>query len=510
MSRLSIFSEAESAKYQHKGTAISLGCAKLDGEVIPGFKVDIPLSTFNRHGLIAGATGTGKTKTIQVIAEQLSQNGVPCLLMDVKGDMSGLAAEGASNPKIAERMKMMNLEWKPASFPVEMLTISGEKGVRMRSTALEFGPVLFSKILELNDTQAGVVSLVFKYCDDNRIPLLDLKDFKKTLQYLTNEGKDEIEKEYGRISTASTSTIIRKVIEIEQQSAEMFFGEPSFDPDDLMRIDNNGRGYLNIIRLTDIQDKPKLFSTFMLSLLAEIYATFPEEGDLEQPKLVLFIDEAHLIFKEASNALLSQIESIIKLIRSKGVGVFFCTQSPVDIPRPVLAQLGLKIQHALRAFTAQDRKDIKQVAENYPLSNFYKTDELLTQLGIGEALVTALNEKGIPTPLVHCMLHAPQSRMDVLTAAESDEIVNRSGLVSKYNKEIDRESAFEILNEKLKATAVSAPSSAPAGQPSTLERTLSSTVGKTVLRTAAVVLTRSLLGALGVTGSSGRKRKGFF
>ncbi len=254
MSRLSTFTVSESSKYKHSGAAISLGCAKLDGEVIPDFKIDIPLSTFNRHGLIAGATGTGKTKTIQVIAEQLSQNGVPCLLMDVKGDMSGLAAVGASNPKIEERMKLMNLEWKPSAFPVELLTISNEKGVRLRSTVLEFGPVLFSKILELNDTQAGVVSLVFKYCDDHQIPLLDLKDFKKTLQYLTNEGKEEIEKEYGRISTASTSTIIRKVIEIEQQGAELFFGEPSFDPDDLMRIDENGRGYLNIIRLVDIQD----------------------------------------------------------------------------------------------------------------------------------------------------------------------------------------------------------------------------------------------------------------
>jgi hypothetical protein len=508
MSRLSTFTETESARYKHAGPAISLGCAKLDGEVIPDFKVDIPLSTFNRHGLIAGATGTGKTKTIQVIAEQLSKNGVPCLMMDVKGDMSGIAASGTLNPKIEERMKLMGLEWKPEAFPAEMLSISNEKGVRMRSTVLEFGPVLFSKILELNDIQSGVVSMVFKYCDDNQIPLLDLKDFKKTLQYLTNEGKEEIEKEYGKISTASTSTIIRKVVEIEQQGAEMFFGEPSFDPDDLMRIDENGRGYMNIIRLTDIQDKPKLFSTFMLSLLAEIYATFPEEGDLEQPKLVLFIDEAHLVFKEASSALLSQIESIIKLIRSKGVGIFFCTQSPVDIPRPVLAQLGLKVQHALRAFTAQDRKDIKQVAENYPLSDYYKTDELLTQLGIGEAIVTALNEKGVPTPLVHCMLRAPQSRMDVLTPDEISQIVNFSSLVKKYNQVMDRESAFEILSEKIK-TAPAAAASAPAQEHSALEKMLSSTVGKTVMRTAAVVLTRSLLGALGLTGST-RRRKGLF
>jgi DNA helicase HerA-like ATPase len=409
------FIESVNAGYTCKGDYIVLGGGVLHGESVPGVHVKIPLKTLNRHGLIAGATGTGKTKTLQGLVEALSRKGVPCLLMDVKGDLSGVAASGEPNTKIDERHHKIGVPWLPESFPVEFLTISNEKGARLRATVSEFGPVLFSKILELNDTQGGVVSLVFKYCDDNELPLLDLKDFKKALQFLTNEGKVEIEKEYGRISSASTSTIIRKIIEIEQQGAEIFFGERSFDPDDLTRIDEKGRGYLNIIRLTDIQDKPKLFSTFMLSLLAEIYATFPEEGDVEQPKLAIFIDEAHLIFNEASDALLNQIETIIKLIRSKGVGVFFCTQQPTDVPDSVLAQLGLKIQHSLRAFTAKDRKTIKSVAENYPLSDFYKTEDLLTHLGIGEALVTALSEKGVPTPLVHTLLCAPSSRMDVLT-----------------------------------------------------------------------------------------------
>jgi len=321
----------------------------------------------------------------------------------------------------------------------------------LRATVSEFGPVLFSRILSLNDVQAGVVAVIFKYCDDSKMPLLDLKDIKKVINYITEEGKDEIEEHYGKISTATTGTILRKIIELEQQGGDLFFGEMSFDINDLMRIDANGKGYINIIRLTDIQDKPKLFSTFMLSLLAEIYQQMPEQGDSGQPELVIFIDEAHLIFNEASKALLEQIESIVKLIRSKGIGIFFVTQNPMDVPSGVLAQLGLKVQHALRAFTANDRKAIKMTAENYPLSDYYKTDETLTNLGIGEALVTALNEKGIPTPLAATMMRAPMSRMDVLTTAEIDDINAKSKLVRKYSEVIDRESAYEMLNKKIEA-----------------------------------------------------------
>jgi DNA helicase HerA-like ATPase len=329
------------------------------------------------------------------------------------------------------------------------MSLSKQNGVRLRATVSEFGPVLFSRILDLNDTQAGVVAVIFKYCDDKQMPLLDLKDIKKVINYITEEGKEEIAASYGKISTATTGTILRKIIELEQQGGDLFFGELSFETDDLMRIDENGKGYVNIIRLTDIQDKPKLFSTFMLSLLAEIYQKMPEKGDAEQPELVIFIDEAHLIFNEASKVLLEQIETIVKLIRSKGVGIYFVTQNPMDVPSGVLAQLGLKIQHALRAFTANDRQAIKKTADNYPTSQYYKTDELLTSLGIGEALVTALNEKGIPTPLVATMMRAPQSRMDILTPSEIDEINNKSKLVKKYVEEIDRESAFEILNKKI-------------------------------------------------------------
>lgn len=435
--------------YTTKGDYITVGAGMLDGETITNAFIKIPLKTLNRHGLIAGATGTGKTKTLQVLAENLSDKGIPVLLMDLKGDLSGIAQPSPGHPKIDERHEKIGLPFEAKGFPVEILSLSEQDGVRLRATVSEFGPVLLSRILDLSVTQEGIVAVVFKYCDDNKLPLLDLKDFKKVLQYATGEGKEEFQKAYGRISTSSTGTILRKIIELEQQGADIFFGEKSFDVEDLVRIDENGRGYVNIIRLTDIQDRPKLFSTFMLSLLAEIYSTFPEQGDSERPELVLFIDEAHLIFDNASKALLDQIESIVKLIRSKGIGLYFVTQNPTDVPDDVLAQLGLKVQHALRAFTAKDRKAIKLTAQNYPISEFYDTAEVLTSLGTGEALVSALDEKGRPTPLAATMMRAPMSRMDILTDAELKDVLDQSKLIKKYNEEIDRESAYEILNEKI-------------------------------------------------------------
>lgn len=451
MSKKEDFIQQINNGYSSKGDSIVLGGAILDNEALPNTFVKIPLKTLNRHGLIAGATGTGKTKTIQVLSEQLSSFGIPVLMMDIKGDFSGVAKEGEEKDFIKERHAKINIPYSVSSFPVELMSLSEQEGVRLRSTVSEFGPVLFSRILDLNDTQAGVISVIFKYCDDNKMPLLDLKDIKKVINYITDEGKDEIEESYGKISTSTTGTILRKIIELEQQGADLFFGELSFEIDDLLRIDENGKGYINIIRLTDIQDKPKLFSTFMLSLLAEIYQQMPEKGDADQPELVIFIDEAHLIFNEASKTLLEQIETIVKLIRSKGIGVYFITQNPMDIPSGVLAQLGLKIQHALRAFTANDRQAIKQSADNYPTSEYYKTDEVLTSLGIGEAFVTALSEKGIPTPLVATMMRAPMSRMDILTDTEIKEINSNSKLVKKYSEVLDRESAYEILNKKIEA-----------------------------------------------------------
>ena len=449
MDRKEVFFDHIVEGYKTKGDYLVFGSAMLDGETVKDAFVKVPLKTLNRHGLIAGATGTGKTKSLQVMAENLSEKGIPVLLMDIKGDLSGLAKPSPGHPKIDERHAAIGLPFDAKKFPVEILTISEQNGVRLRATVSEFGPVLLSRILDLSDTQSGIVSIIFKYCDDHKLPLLDLKDFRKVLQFATEEGKDEIQSEYGRISTASTGAILRKIIEIDQQGGDLFFGERSFDVKDLVRTNEEGKGIISILRLTDIQDKPKLFSTFMLQLLAEVYATFPEQGDSGKPELVIFIDEAHLIFDEASKALLSQIESIIKLIRSKGIGIFFVTQNPKDVPEDVLAQLGLKIQHALRAFTAKDRKAIKLAAENYPDSAYYDVDKTLTQLGIGEAFISVLNEKGIPTPLAATMMRAPMSRMDILSNSEIKQQIENSRLFYKYNETIDRDSAYEILNEKI-------------------------------------------------------------
>ena len=507
--------------YTFKGESMILGGAMLDGICQHETFIRLPLKMFNRHGLIAGATGTGKTKTLQIIAEQLSAYGVPSLVMDVKGDLSGIAAKSPGHPKIDERHEQIGLPFIPGTSPVEFLSLSDEKGIRLRATVSEFGPVLFSKILGLNDIQTGIIAVIFKYCDDNDLPILDLDDIKKVMQFISSEGKEEMEAEYGKISSSSLGTILRKIVELEQQGADQFFGEPSFDVADLCKQNEAGKGIVSVLRLTDIQDKPKLFSTFMLQLLAEIYSTFPESGDLDKPKLVLFIDEAHLVFDEASKALLEQIEVIVKLIRSKGIGVFFITQNPDDIPDEVLSQLGMKVQHALRAFTAKDRKAIIKAAENYPLSDFYETDKVITELGIGEAFVTSLNEKGIPTPLVHTFLRAPQSRMDILTEREIDDIVSYSDLVKKYNQTIDRESAYELLSAKLedardeeRAQSIERDYKeadtmrrSRKREKSTFEKVLNSTTTRQIGRTVARELTRGLLGVLGVKTTRRRRKR---
>lgn len=518
MDRTEQFKAIIDKDYTFKGESFIMGAPKLDGAVIQDSYIRIPLKTLNRHGLIAGATGTGKTKSLQVIAESLSEASVPVVLLDIKGDLSGLAKPGVENKIIQERYSLMKLDYEPTAFPVELLTISNEPGVRLRATVIEFGPILMSKILGLNDNQSGLLSLIFKYCDDNHLPLIDLKDFIKVLQYVGDQGKADIEKDYGKIASVSLGTILRKVIELQQQGADLFFGEPSFDVEDLMRMDSQGRGKINIIRVTDMQDRPKLFSTFLLQMLAELYANCPEVGDLDKPKLVLFIDEAHLIFQEASSALMQQIETVIKLIRSKGIGIFFCTQNPTDVPPSVLSQLGFKLQHALRAFTAKDRKSIKSMAENFPSSTFYQTDELLTQMGTGEALITCLNEKGMPTALVYTLLGSPRSSMNILSDEEIDSLVKLSKLTATYNREIDRESAYEILSDKInrmekeamqetqrkEQEKIDRPSrdsgttrrTSTRKQKSTLETILGSSATRQAVRTFTTTLTRGLLGIL--------------
>lgn len=489
--------------YAFKGASFFIGSGMLAGEVIPEAKISIPLKTMNRHGLIAGATGTGKTKTLQLLAEGLSDASVGVLMMDVKGDLSGIAAPGELNKIIEERYGRMQATWKPNAYPVEFLSLSEEKGTRLKATVTEYGATLLSKVLDLNDNQSGLLAMLFKYADDNQLPILDLKDLVKLLQYASDQGNEEISQLYGNISKASVGTILRKVIELQNQGADHIFGERSFDVNDLMRISGDGRGMISILRVTDIQDKPKLFSTFMLQLLAELYATLPEVGDMDQPKLVMFIDEAHLIFNEASKELLQQIENVVKLIRSKGVGVIFCTQNPQDIPASVLGQLGLKIQHALRAFTANDRKAIKTASENYPTSEFYKVDEAITHLGIAEAFVTLLNEKGIPSPLVHAYLGSPASRMNILSEQEITDVVSRSQIAGKYNEAVDSESAYELLAAKIEAnvrqeenvntTANASKAGRPKKEePGFFEKMLNSAAGKQAQRT----VTRTLLGAL--------------
>ncbi len=495
------FIQELSTRYTPKGEFITLGKGMFNGEVITEVGVTIPLKTINRHGLIAGATGTGKTKTVQVFAEQLSHHGIPSLVLDIKGDFSGIAEPGTENTIIKERYAKTQLPYEAQSFPVELMSISGEKGVKLRATVTEFGPLLLSKILDLNDTQSSIMSIVFKYSDDKGLPLIDLEDLKKLLQYLTDndQGKADLKSNYGAISPASLGAILRSIVALEQQGATEFFGEPSFDVHDLLQT-RDGKGVVNILRVGNIQSQPQLFSTFMLSLFAEIYMTFPEEGDTGKPKFVLFIDEAHLIFNEASKTLLAQIETMVKLIRSKGVGIYFITQIPGDVPENVLSQLGMKIQHALRGFTAKDRKEIDKAVENYPITEFYDAGQLIQNLGIGEAFITALDEKGIPTPLVHTFLISPESRMDILNDAEVAELTSKSALVAKYEQAVNKDSAYEMLTSRMeqavKEAAPAVKTRATKEEPSVLQEVMGSRAGKSFMTTLAREGAKFVLGML--------------
>lgn len=502
------FIEEFSSRYKFKGEHIVLGKALLNGEIVSEAEISVPLKMMNRHGLIAGATGTGKTKSLQILAEQLSLKGVPSLLMDIKGDLSGIAAAGnPNNPKILERYEKLGIPYTASAFPTELLSISQEKGVKLRTTVTEFGPVLLSKILGLNDTQTGIISIIFKYCEDKKLPLIDLEDLRKVLQYVTDDEqeKTELTQNYGSIAPSSLGAILRSIVTLEQQGASRFFGEPSFEVKDLLATKDE-KGVVNIIRLTDIQNNPQFFSTFMLSLISKIYQTLPEVGDLDKPKLVLFIDEAHLIFNEASRVLLNQIETTIKLIRSKGVGIYFCTQVPGDVPDGVLSQLGLKIQHALRGFTAKDKKEIDKAVENYPTSKYYKANELIQQLGIGEAFITALDEKGVPTPLADTFMISPSSRMDILSEDEINNLINNSFLVKKYAQDINKDSAYEILNQKKESEATEESESSLEStekknsrstkeEPSTLEKVANSSFVRDLMKTLIREISRILFGS---------------
>ncbi len=479
--------------YAFQGNSLFLWMGIQKNTIVKDTRVSIPFSTMNRHGLIAGATGTWKTKTIQKMIESLSEVWVPTIVMDMKWDISGLAMPGNKDEKIRNRLESLgNPEWNATWFPCEFYSFSQGSWVQIRSTITEFGGTLFSRLLDLNDTWASVIALIFKYCDDHGLALLDLDDIKKVLQYIIQDGKEEIESEYGAVSSATVNVIMRKIIELESQWAAWFFGEPSFDTEDFLRNDDEWKWYINIIRLEDMMDRPKLFSTCMLSLLSEIYHTFPEIWESEKPKLVLIIDEAHIIFEQASETLLRELESMIKLIRSKWVWIFFCTQNPVDIPDVILSQLWLKIQHALRAFTAKDQEVIKKSSKNFPVTEYYTVEDELLTLGIGEAFVTALNEQWIPTPLVRTMIAPPESRMNTLTDVELTELLALSELIPKYNTEVNRESAEEILSSRIAEKMNTLKNSTP-----TQLESVGSNIAKDISRTLASELGRSLGKSIG-------------
>ena len=436
--------------YAFEGPALELGAVVLENEAHPEARIRMPLSMLNRHGLVAGATGTGKTKTLQLIAEQLSTAGVPVFLADIKGDVSGMAAPGETSDRITQRAKDTATDWNPQGFPCEFLALGGlGNGVPVRATMTSFGPVLLSKVLGLNETQESSLGLVFHFADKAGLPLLDLKDLRAVISHLTGDaGKDDL-KALGGLSTATAGVILRELIGLEDQGGDVFFGEPEFDTADLMRTTPDGKGVLSVMGLSAVQDKPKLFSTFLMWLLADLFHDLPEVGDVEKPKLVFFFDEAHLLFDDASEAFLDAIARTVRLIRSKGVGVFFVTQTPKDVPSEVLAQLGNRVQHALRAFTPDDAKALKATVSTFPKSDVYDLGELLTQMGIGEAVVTILSERGAPTPIAWTRLRPPASLMAQLDEAKHKAIVDASELLDDYGQVIDRESAYEKLLAKV-------------------------------------------------------------
>jgi uncharacterized protein len=500
--------------FDASGAAITLGAVSHEGATHNEPFVRIPIGMMNRHGLIAGATGTGKTKTLQLIAEQLSAQGVPVFVSDIKGDLSGLGAAGASNERIAQRASETGYAWNGTAFPVEFLSLTGKTGAQLRATVSSFGPLLLAKVLGLNETQRSVLALVFKYADDKGLALLDFPDLRALLQYLSEDGAAEL-KEYGGMSKQTVGVLLREMVELEQQGAESFFGEPEFDLDDLMQTERDGRGLISVLALHDVQDKPALFSTFMLWMLARLYHELPEVGDVDKPKLVFFFDEAHLLFDNASKDLLAEVEKVARLIRSKGVGIFFVTQNPKDVPADVLGQLGHRVQHALRAFTPDDEKALRAAAKTFPKTAHYDVQQTLTTLGIGEAFVTVLSPKGVPTEPFAVKMIPPSSLMAPMPDDERARRLASSQQVKEYAQAVDRESARELLAKRMEATqgassegAAEAPA-APAkrGRVREEKSTLEKVASSPLTRTIAGVVTRGLMGAL--LGKPPRRRRSY-
>ncbi|WP_417561784.1 helicase HerA-like domain-containing protein [Microbacterium sp.] len=442
--------QAVVAGYTFADTALELG-ALVNTDPQPAAQIRIPLAMLNRHGLVAGATGTGKTRTLQGLAEQLAASGVPVFAADIKGDLSGLASPGESSDKLLARTKGIGQDWKPEAFPTEFFALGGVgKGVPVRATVSGFGPLLLSKVLGLNQTQESSLGLVFHYADAAGLALVDLSDLRAVLTYLTSdEGKDEL-KGIGGLSAATAGVILRELITFADAGADVFFGEPEFDVKDFLRTAPDGRGIISLLEVPGVVDKPTLFSTFLMYLLAELFEILPEVGDADKPKLVFFFDEAHLLFKDASKDFLASITQTVRLIRSKGVGVFFVTQTPKDVPADVLGQLGSRVQHALRAFTPDDAKALRATVGTYPTSG-YDLERVLQELGTGEAIVTVMSEKGAPTPVAWTRLRAPQALMSPTPDPQIAAAVKASPLLAKYGTAIDPESARELLTAKMNA-----------------------------------------------------------
>ncbi len=506
--------------YPTTGPALELGAAVDQGTAHADVPVRVSLSSLTKHGLVAGATGTGKTKTLQVMAEQLASAGVPVFLADMKGDLSGIASPGESNPKIEQRATEVGQQWTPAGHPTEFLSLGGQgKGVPVRATITSFGPTLLSKVLGLNAVQESSLGLVFHYADSHGLSLLDLKDLRAVVQHLTSaEGKEELAS-LGGLSSATAGVILRELITFADGGADVFFGEPELDTADLLRTNPDGSGIVTCLELPGVQDRPQLFSTFLMWLLADLFHDLPEVGDVEKPKLVFFFDEAHLLFDGASKDFVASIEQTVRLVRSKGVGIFFVTQTPKDVPSGVLAQLGNRVQHALRAYTPDDAKALRATVSTFPTSG-YDLGELLTQLGTGEAVVTVLSERGAPTPVAWTRLRAPQSLMAPSPDSVIDATVAASPLRPKYEQALDRESAYELLNARLQAAPPAATDDAkPAGpasgqgrqggrdraEPSMVERVVTSSAFRSMTRSAATVIGREITRSLFGTARRGRR-----
>ncbi len=508
--------------YTFDGPAIELGALVVDDAGVPEAGVRLPLAMLNRHGLIAGATGTGKTKTLQLMAEQLSAQGVPCFVADMKGDLSGLSHPGEPGERVSARAQDVGQQWTPTAHPVEYFSLGGRgTGIPIRATVTGFGPTLLAKVLDLNDTQTSSLGLVFHFADKAGLPLLDLKDLRAVIQFLiSDEGKVELEG-LGGLSKATAGVILRDLIGFADDGAEAFFGEPEFDTADLIRTAGDGLGVISCLELPGVADKPRLFSTFLLWLLADLFQDLPEVGDVDRPKLVFFFDEAHLLFADASDAFLEQIGQTVRLIRSKGVGIFFVTQSPKDVHRDVLAQLGNRVQHALRAYTPDDAKALRAAASTFPTSP-YDLEEVLTVLGTGEAIVTVLSERGAPTPVAWTRLRAPQSLMGPVPEGAMTAAVASSVLAGRYDEVLDRESAYERLASRLAPAPQVAPTAeqgTDAGddrpgerpardrtEPGAVEKVLGSSAFKSFLRSAATVLGREITRSVLGTAKRSRRR----